>query len=131
MSLSEAMTLLGVVRSDTEQDIKKKYRNLSKKLHPDNKTTGDNGLFIKINEAYNIVTKYQINDNHTITKKTKVYHEYNTNYSNHKRNIHQSKVYEKRRQEEESKKYNKSIFDLTNAKPLKYANNGIASIIQN
>lgn len=131
MSLSEAMTLLGVVRSDTEQDIKKKYRNLSKKLHPDNKTTGDNDLFIKINEAYNIVTKYQINDNHMITKKTKVYHEYNRNYSNHKRNIHQSKVYEKRRQEEESKKYNKSIFDLTNAKPLKYANNGIASIIQN
>ena len=36
----------------TKEDLKKRYRSLSKKYHPDNKDTGDEKVFVIINEQY-------------------------------------------------------------------------------
>jgi DnaJ-class molecular chaperone len=43
--------ILGVNKNASQDDIKKAYRNLSKKYHPD-KTGGDDSKFKEINEAY-------------------------------------------------------------------------------
>lgn len=43
--------ILGVDKNASQDDIKKAYRNLSKKYHPD-KTGGDDSKFKEINEAY-------------------------------------------------------------------------------
>jgi len=42
---------LGVKKDSTRQEIKKAYKKLAMKLHPDNKDTGDAEKFKKINEA--------------------------------------------------------------------------------
>lgn len=46
--------ILGVNKNASQEDIKKAYRNLSKKYHPD-KTGGDDSKFKEINEAYDIL----------------------------------------------------------------------------
>lgn len=43
--------ILGVTKDSTRQDIKKAYKKLAKKFHPDNQDTGDTEKFKKINEA--------------------------------------------------------------------------------
>lgn len=52
MNLKEAYTTLEIPEGSSEAEAKKKFRELSKKLHPDNKETGDEAAFKKINEAY-------------------------------------------------------------------------------
>jgi molecular chaperone DnaJ len=52
MNLKEAYTTLEIPEGSSEVEAKKKFRELSKKLHPDNKDTGDEAKFKKINEAY-------------------------------------------------------------------------------
>jgi molecular chaperone DnaJ len=53
--------ILGVDKNATKEEIKKKYRELSKKHHPDK--GGDEEVFKKINEAYSVLSddnkKYQ------------------------------------------------------------------------
>ncbi|MCB9359391.1 molecular chaperone DnaJ [Candidatus Woesearchaeota archaeon] len=43
--------LLGVSKNSTREEIKKAYKKLAKKYHPDNQETGDAERFKKINEA--------------------------------------------------------------------------------
>ena len=43
--------ILGVERNSTQDEIKKAFRTLSKKYHPD-KNGGDDTKFKEINEAY-------------------------------------------------------------------------------
>lgn len=47
--------ILGVSKNATQDDIKKAFRNLSKKYHPD-KNGGDDSKFKEINEAYDTLS---------------------------------------------------------------------------
>jgi len=48
--------ILNIVRNATDTDIKKSYRNLAMKWHPDiNKNPSAHTIFIEINEAYEIL----------------------------------------------------------------------------
>jgi molecular chaperone DnaJ len=58
MRLSEAYSILEVPENTSLSDVKKKYRDLSKKYHPDvNKEPGSEDKFKKINEAYARIQK--------------------------------------------------------------------------
>lgn len=52
MNLKEAYATLEIPEGSSETEAKKRFRELSKKLHPDNKDTGNEAAFKKINEAY-------------------------------------------------------------------------------
>lgn len=47
--------ILGITKTATEEDVKKAYRRLAHKYHPD-KSGGDEKMFKKINEAYQILS---------------------------------------------------------------------------
>lgn len=56
MNLEEAREILGVEKNANEDEVKRKYRELTKKYHPDiNKDEGAEDRFKKINEAYDCV----------------------------------------------------------------------------
>ncbi len=58
MRLQEAYNELGVSSNASEDEVKKAYRNLAKKYHPDvNKDPGSEAKFKTINEAYNLIQK--------------------------------------------------------------------------
>lgn len=48
--------ILEVPRSASDDEIKKAYRKLSKKYHPDNKQTGDEEKFKEISNAYEVLS---------------------------------------------------------------------------
>ncbi|MFC1691745.1 J domain-containing protein [Nanoarchaeota archaeon] len=48
--------ILGVARDSSSDKIKKAYRDLSKKLHPDNPETGDKTKFKTITRIYNLLS---------------------------------------------------------------------------
>lgn len=54
MEYKDYYEILGVERSSSEADIKKAYRKLAAKHHPD-KPTGDEAKFKEINEAYEVL----------------------------------------------------------------------------
>ncbi len=57
MNLKEAYSILEIPQSSTPEEAKKKYRELTKKYHPDiNKEAGAEDKFKKINEAYQVVS---------------------------------------------------------------------------
>ncbi|CAB4197075.1 DnaJ DnaJ-class molecular chaperone with C-terminal Zn finger domain [uncultured Caudovirales phage] len=57
MKLQEARDVLGVSAGASSDEVKKKYRELTKKYHPDvNKEPGSEDKFKKINEAYQCVS---------------------------------------------------------------------------
>jgi len=51
--------VLGVSKSATQDEIKKAYRTLAKKYHPDNKETGDAEKFKEASEAYTVLSDEQ------------------------------------------------------------------------
>lgn len=53
--LKDLYAVLGVNKNATQEEIKKKFRNLSKKYHPDVKETGNKDIFQKIQNAYEIL----------------------------------------------------------------------------
>ena len=56
MNLEEARNILGVDQNAKENEVKSKYRELTKKFHPDlNKEDGAEDRFKRINEAYECV----------------------------------------------------------------------------
>ena len=57
--VGESCHILGVDRSDSIEEIKKKYLELSKKYHPDNKRTGSNEKMKDINWAYGIMSQFK------------------------------------------------------------------------
>ena len=56
MNLKEAYSILELEQTVTPEEAKKQFRKLSKKLHPDNKDSGNEAQFKKINEAYQIIS---------------------------------------------------------------------------
>ena len=48
--------VLGVTKNATKEDIKKAYRKLAHKYHPDNRNTGNDSEFKKVSEAYQILS---------------------------------------------------------------------------
>ena len=50
--------LLGVTPQSTFEEVKHNYRELSKRYHPDNKKTGNEEMFKRINEAYTRITDH-------------------------------------------------------------------------
>jgi len=56
MNLKEAYSILELQETATAEEAKKQFRKMSKKLHPDNKETGSEVEFKKINEAYQIIS---------------------------------------------------------------------------
>jgi molecular chaperone DnaJ len=57
MNLKEAYSILEIPATSTPEEAKKKYRELTKKWHPDiNKESGAEEKFKKINEAYQVVS---------------------------------------------------------------------------
>lgn len=59
-SIHEALDILGLPPMISYKDLKKRYRELSKKYHPD--IVGDsNETMVKINQAYNLVKNYMEN----------------------------------------------------------------------
>ena len=51
--------VLGVSKSATQEEIKKAYRTLAKKYHPDNKETGDAEKFKEATEAFSVLNDEQ------------------------------------------------------------------------
>lgn len=63
MNLKEAYSILEIPQTATPDEAKKKYRELTKKYHPDvNKESGAEDKFKKINEAYQIVSSGKSTD---------------------------------------------------------------------
>src|ERR1035437_2497404 len=57
MQIKEAYSILEIPQTSTPEEAKKKYRELSKKFHPDvNKDPGAESKFKKINEAYTYIS---------------------------------------------------------------------------
>jgi hypothetical protein len=57
MNVFEAKKILGLSENWTEDDLKKSYRTLAMKYHPDKCKTGDSSNFIKIQQAYELLSK--------------------------------------------------------------------------
>ena len=52
MNKNEALKLLGLTNRYTEKEVKKVYRVLAKKYHPDIAGEHNNHMFAEINKAY-------------------------------------------------------------------------------
>jgi molecular chaperone DnaJ len=59
MSDKDFYTLLEVSANCSDSDLKKSYKKLARKYHPDNKETGDENLFKQIGEAYSVLSDPQ------------------------------------------------------------------------
>lgn len=58
MNIEEACAVLGVNVNTPKDEVKKTFRKLAAKFHPDNKDSGSEAQFKKINEANQVVESY-------------------------------------------------------------------------
>lgn len=62
MNVDEYYNILGISKSASDDDVKKAYRKLSKKWHPDiNKSNNAEEMFKKVNIAYEKIMEYRDN----------------------------------------------------------------------
>lgn len=57
MTKNEALEVLGLSRKFTQEEAKANYRKLARKYHPDIAGQEYHSTFVKINEAYELVSK--------------------------------------------------------------------------
>lgn len=62
MKRTEAYSTLEIPETASADEAKKAFRQLSKKFHPDNKDTGSEEKFKKINEAYQSISNNKFDD---------------------------------------------------------------------
>ena len=62
MKRTEAYSTLEIAEGASVDEAKKAFRQLSKKFHPDNKDTGSEDKFKKINEAYQAISNNKFDD---------------------------------------------------------------------
>lgn len=62
MKRKEAYSTLEIPETSTAEEAKKAFRQLSKMFHPDNKDTGSEDKFKKINEAYQAINNNKFDD---------------------------------------------------------------------
>lgn len=62
MKRTEAYSTLEIPETASADEAKKAFRQLSKKFHPDNKDTGSEDKFKKINEAYQSISNNKFDD---------------------------------------------------------------------
>lgn len=55
MTSNDYYELLGISRGASESEIKSAYKKAARKFHPDNKDTGDEEMFKKVGEAYDVL----------------------------------------------------------------------------
>lgn len=58
MNKEKAMEILGLESDFTKDDLKKAFRNMSKKYHPDNNITGNLDIIKEINQAYEFLSDF-------------------------------------------------------------------------
>lgn len=73
MNKNDAFVILEIPKDSTNDDIRKAYRLLSKKYHPDNLGTGDSRYFIKLKKAYNILMGIETENGENIENKVNEY----------------------------------------------------------
>lgn len=59
MNIREAYEILGLSEGATPEEVKKSFRKLAAKYHPDNKSAGDEAKFKKLNEANQFIESYR------------------------------------------------------------------------
>jgi molecular chaperone DnaJ len=59
MNIREAYEMLGLSEGASPDEVKKSFRKLAAKYHPDNKATGDEAKFKKLNEANQLIDSYK------------------------------------------------------------------------
>jgi molecular chaperone DnaJ len=62
VNVQQAFDTLEIPNGSSKEEAKKAFKKLAAKLHPDNKETGDENAFKKLNEAYQIVESGQPTD---------------------------------------------------------------------
>ncbi len=55
--MKDPYEVLGVARNASEEELKKVYKTLSKKYHPDNRETGSTEKFREVKNAYDAAIK--------------------------------------------------------------------------
>lgn len=70
MNKNEALNLLGLNNKYTEEEVKKAYRGLAKKYHPDIAGEQYNHKFAEINKAYELLVELGEPNNCVLTHKT-------------------------------------------------------------
>lgn len=64
MATKDYYSILGIDRNSSAEDIKKAYRKMSKKYHPDVQETGNEEKFKEVSEAYEVLSDIQKKSNY-------------------------------------------------------------------
>lgn len=67
MTRNEAVQIMGLSRKYTEEELKKTYRTLARKYHPDVAGDAYQGKFAQINEAYDLLSELGPEQNCVLT----------------------------------------------------------------
>jgi len=58
--LREWWEVLGVERCASEDEIRKAFRELANRYHPDNNETADEAMFRQVNDAYHLAIEKKV-----------------------------------------------------------------------
>jgi molecular chaperone DnaJ len=78
MKLKEAFEVLEIPQGSSKEEAKKAFRKLAASLHPDNKETGNEAKFKKINQAFQLIESGKNSDEHVAASP----------WSNHSSGVH-------------------------------------------